>query len=114
MTTARRLAATSDVAVTYQLADCESFSWKPDPYDGVAAIFVQFVDPALRSRMFARIVEEYGTDGPSNVEHLYTAPMLRDAFARLTILELKVYESEVTEGSGHCGRSARIGLVAQR
>ena len=86
MTTARRLAATSDVAVTYQLADCETFSRKPDPYDGVAAIFVQFVDPASRSRMFARIVEEYGTDGPSNVEHLYTAPMLRDAFARLTIL----------------------------
>jgi hypothetical protein len=82
--------------------------------------------------MFARIVEglrpggililqgypqkqlEYGTGGPSNIEHLYAEPMLRDASARLTILELKVYESEVTEGSGHCGRSAMIGMVARR
>jgi 2-polyprenyl-3-methyl-5-hydroxy-6-metoxy-1,4-benzoquinol methylase len=132
ITKARRLAATSDVTVTYQLADCDSFSWKPGSYNGVAAIFVQFADPALRSRMFARIVEslkpggvlilqgytpkqlEYRTGGPSNIEHLYTEAILRDAFAQLTILELKVYESEVTEGTGHCGRSALIGLVARR
>lgn len=129
---ARRLAASSDVAVTYQLADCDSFWWKPHMYDGVAAIFVQFADPALRSRVFARIVEslkpggvlilqgytpkqlEYKTGGPSNIDHLYTETMLKDAFAQLTILELKEYEYEVTEGRGHSGRSALMGLVARR
>jgi SAM-dependent methyltransferase len=129
---AQQFAAASGVTVTYQLADCDSFSWKPETYDGVAAIFVQFADPALRSRMFARIIEslkpggilvlqgytpkqlEYKTGGPSNVDHLYTEAMLRDAFAKLSILELKAYENEITEGAGHRGRSALIGMVARR
>ena len=129
---ARRLAAASAVTVNYQLADCDSFSWKSGSYDGVAAIFVQFADPALRSRMFARIIEslkpggililqgytqqqlEYRTGGPSNIEHLYTEVMLREAFAQLTILQLKSYESGLAEGTGHRGRSALIGLIARR
>jgi 2-polyprenyl-3-methyl-5-hydroxy-6-metoxy-1,4-benzoquinol methylase len=129
---AQQFAAASGVTVNYQLADCDSFQWKPATYDGVAAIFVQFADPALRSRMFARIVEslkpggililqgytpkqlEYRTGGPSNVENLYTEAMLRDAFAELTILELKSYETDVSEGAGHRGRSALIGMVARR
>lgn len=129
---AQLLAAASNITVNYQLADCDSFSWKPGSYDGVAAIFVQFADPALRGRLFARICEslkpggvlilqgytpkqlEYRTGGPSNIDHLYTEAMLRSAFAQLTILELKAYESEIREGSGHCGRSALIGLVARR
>ena len=129
---ARRFAAASGVTVTYQLADCDSFSWQPGAYDGVVAIFVQFADPALRSRMFARIIEslkpggilvlqgytpkqlEYKTGGPSNVEHLYTETMVRDAFAQLSILELRAYENDITEGAGHRGRSALIGMVGRR
>lgn len=129
---ARQFAAASGVTATYQLADCDSFSWRPGTYDGVAAIFVQFADPALRNRMFARIIEslkpggililqgytpkqlEYKTGGPSSVEHLYTETMLRDAFAQFSILELKAYETDITEGAGHHGRSALIGMVARR
>jgi len=129
---AQQFAAASGVTVNYQLADCDSFQWKPAAYDGVAAIFVQFADPPLRSRMFAHIVEslkpggililqgytpkqlEYRTGGPSNVENLYTEAMLRDAFAELTILELKSYETDVSEGAGHRGRSALVGMIARR
>jgi hypothetical protein len=32
----------------------------------------------------------------------------------LDLLDLRSYEAELTEGSGHCGRSALIGLVARR
>jgi SAM-dependent methyltransferase len=129
---AQRLAAASSVTVTYQLADCDSFPWKTGAYDGVAAIFVQFADPVMRSRMFARIIDslkpggililqgytpkqlEYKTGGPSNVDNLYTEAMLRGAFAQLTVLELRAYENEITEGTGHRGRSALIGMVARR
>jgi SAM-dependent methyltransferase len=69
---ARRLAAASDVTVTYQLADCDSFSWKHESFDGVAAIFVQFADPALRSRMFARIVESPEAGRCSHLAGLHT------------------------------------------
>jgi hypothetical protein len=40
--------------------------------------------------------------------------MLRDAFAELTILELKSYETDVSEGAGHRGRSALVGMIARR
>ncbi len=40
--------------------------------------------------------------------------MLRDAFAQLSILELKAYENDITEGAGHRGRSALVGMLARR
>ena len=128
---ARQLATAANVTVNYQLADCDGYAWPSATYDGVAAIFVQFADPALRSRLFARIVEglkpggvlilqgytpkqlDYKTGGPSDVTHLYTEAMLREAFAQLTIIELRAYEDEIAEGRGHHGRSALIGLVAR-
>jgi len=40
--------------------------------------------------------------------------LLREAFADWDILDLREYEAEVTEGTGHKGMSALIGMVAQR
>ena len=129
---ARKLAASAGVKVSYQLADCDSFAWPTAVYDGIAAIFVQFADPDLRKRLFARITAslkpggililqgytpkqlEYRTGGPSAVSHLYTEAMLRDAFSELEIVELHEYETELSEGRGHHGRSALIGMVARR
>lgn len=129
---ARRLAAEQGVTVDYQVADCDGFAWPEARYDGVAAIFVQFADPALRERLFARMCSslkpggtlllqgytpkqlEYRTGGPPLLSHLYTAQMLREAFMTLDIVELREYEAEVHEGSGHRGRSALIGLVARK
>ena len=129
---ARRLAAEQGVSVDFQVADCDGFAWPEAHYDGVAAIFVQFADPALRARLFDRMQRclkpggtlllqgytpkqlEYRTGGPPLLSHLYTAPMLREAFAGMDIVELRDYEAEVAEGSGHRGRSALIGMVARR
>ena len=129
---ARALAARQGVAVDYQVADAEGFAWPEGAYDGVAAIFIQFADPPLRERLFARIVSSlrpggvlilqgytpeqltHRTGGPPFASHLYTEDLLRAAFADLRILTLRTYEAELREGSGHHGRSALIGLVAQR
>ncbi len=129
---ARRLAGEEGAAVNFTVSDCDSFAWVPGAYDGVAAIFVQFADPPMRARLFANVVAclkpggtlvlqgytpkqlEYRTGGPPYVSHLYTDAMLREAFAELEIVELREYEAELAEGSGHCGRSALIGLVARR
>ena len=129
---ARRLAEERGVQVDFQVADCDGFVWPRAAYDGVAAIFVQFADPALRLRLFGRIVDslapggtlvlqgytpkqlEYRTGGPPVASHLYTPQLLREAFAALDIVELREYEAEVAEGSGHRGRSALIGLVARK
>lgn len=129
---ARALAARQGVAVDYQVADAEGFAWPEGAYDGVAAIFIQFADPPLRERLFARIVSSlrpggvlilqgytpeqltHRTGGPPFASHLYTEDLLRAAFADLRILTLRTYEAELREGSGHHGLSALIGLVAQR
>jgi SAM-dependent methyltransferase len=132
VTKARRFAERAGVAVDFSVADCDEFPWPESAYDGVAAIFVQFADPAQRARLFARIVAslkpggalvlqgytpkqlEYGTGGPPYLSHLYTADMLRGSFAELDLLELREYEADVHEGSGHKGRSALIGMVARK
>lgn len=129
---ARALAAERGVAVDFAVADCDGYRWRDAAWDGIAAIFVQFADPPLRARLFAHMVAalkpggtlvlqgytpkqlDYRTGGPGVFANLYTAAMLREAFAALEIVELREYEAEVDEGPGHRGMSALIGLVARK
>jgi 2-polyprenyl-3-methyl-5-hydroxy-6-metoxy-1,4-benzoquinol methylase len=129
---ARQFAAEQGVSVNYTVADCDGFDYGEARYDGVAAIFVQFADPAMRERLFAHLKRclkpggtlvlhgytpkqlEYKTGGPPFASHLYTEALLRAAFAGYEVLALREYEAELTEGSQHKGRSALIGLVARK
>ena len=129
---ARRLAQEHGVSVNFAVTDCDRYSWPQRTYDGVAAIFVQFADPAMRERLFANIQRclkpggtlvlqgytpkqlDYKTGGPPLATHLYTEATLREAFAGMEIVVLHEYEAEVAEGTGHHGHSALIGLVARR
>ena len=129
---ARAFAAAHGAQVNYAVADVDALDWPEAVYDGVAAIFVQFADPAMRARLFEGIVRclkpggwlvlqgytpeqlEYRTGGPPFASHLYTEALLREAFAALEIVELQTYEDDLAEGSGHSGRSALIGLVARK
>jgi SAM-dependent methyltransferase len=129
---ARRLAAEMGVAVSHSVADCEQWPWPLAAYDAVVAIFVQFADPAQRAQLFAHMVDclkpggvlvlqgytprqlDYKTGGPGQLSHLYTAELLRQAFAGMQIVELLEYEVELTEGTRHTGRSALVGLVARK
>ena len=128
---ARRLAEQAGVQVGLEVADCEDFAWPQARYDGVIAVFIQFADPPMRERLFARMVAalkpggllllqgytprqlELKTGGPGILSHLYTADGLREAFAGLAILDLRDYEQELHEGDRHRGLSALVGLVAQ-
>ena len=129
---ARKLASEAAVDIDYTVADCEQWNWTAQRHDGVVAVFIQFADPAMRERLFANIVRalkpggvlilqgytpkqlDYRTGGPSELSHLYTAAMLREAFAALQIDELVEYVAELQEGSRHAGTSALVGLVARR
>ena len=128
---ARRLAGQAGVQVGFEVADCDTWAWPEARYDGVIAVFIQFADPAMRERLFARMVAalkpggllllqgytprqlELKTGGPGIASHLYTADSLRKAFAGLTLLDLRDYEQELHEGDRHRGLSALVGLVAQ-
>jgi SAM-dependent methyltransferase len=128
---ARRLAEQRGVRVACEVASVYDWRWPEAQFDLVAAVFVQFADPAMRSFMFERMARclkpgglvliegytpkqlEYGTGGPSKLENLYTAELLRASFAGFEILELREYEAELEEGSRHAGMSALIDFVAR-
>ncbi|OZB61305.1 MAG: SAM-dependent methyltransferase [Lysobacterales bacterium 14-68-21] len=128
----RRLAAERGVTLAWELADLASWDFGRERFDVIAAIFIQFADPALRTRIFdgmkaalkpggVLLLEgyrpeqlDYRTGGPSELANLYTEPMLREAFADLHIEYLASYDAELDEGAGHRGMSALIDLVARK
>ncbi len=129
---ARRLAARRGVSVSYSVADADTWPWPETTYDAVAAIFIQFADPALRRRIFDRIqhtlkpggllllegytVEQlaYGTGGPRSPDHLYTEEQLRAELGAFDLERMHSRHASVEEGPGHSGRSALIDVVARR
>jgi SAM-dependent methyltransferase len=129
---AKRLAAERGVRVSFEVADIYGWRWPAQAFDVIAAIFVQFADPAMRSFLFERMVRalnpggllivqgytpkqlEYKTGGPPHAENMYTSALLRSAFASLEILELREHEQELAEGSQHRGRSALIDFLARK
>lgn len=128
----RRLAAERGVTLAWELGDLASWDFGRERFDVIAAIFIQFADPALRARIFdgmkaalkpggVLLLEgylpeqlDYRTGGPSELANLYTEPMLREAFADLHIEYLASYDAELDEGAGHRGMSALIDLVARK
>ncbi len=118
------------VQVTFEQADLLNWDWGTARFDVVVGIFIQFTPPGLREEMFECIKQclkpggllllqgyaprqlEYRTGGPSQVENLYTAELLRLAFADMDIEHLREHDSVIHEGAGHDGLSALVDLVA--
>lgn len=129
---AKQFAKENQVEVEYTFSDTDSFAWQSNTYDAVIAIFIQFADPAMRERIFQKAHEtlkqggifilqgytpkqlEYKTGGPSLIEHLYTEQMIRYLAKDFEIIELSVYEKELSEGARHTGMSALLGLTAKK
>ena len=129
---ARALASRRGVRVACEVSDVHGWRWPEDAFDVVAAIFVQFADPAMRTFLFERMARalrhsgllivqgytpkqlEYRTGGPPHAENMYTPALLRAAFPGFEILELREHEKIMTEGTQHCGQSAVIDLAARK
>jgi SAM-dependent methyltransferase len=109
-----------------------SWTYPDEAFDLVVAIFIQFAAPDERARLFENLKRtlrpggcivlqgytpkqlDYRTGGPSAVENLYTAAMLREAFGDFDIERLDEYEDVLDEGSAHRGQSALVGMVARK
>lgn len=129
---AATLAAARGVSVDFALADALCWTYPDETFDLVVGIFIQFAAPDERRVLFDNMKRtlrpgghivlqgytpkqlDYGTGGPSAVENLYTAALLRDAFGDLELGCLQEYESELDEGLAHRGHSAVIGMVAKK
>jgi SAM-dependent methyltransferase len=127
---ARKLAAARGVTISVEQADVINWSYPPDAFDVVAAIFFQFAEPPDRDRIFAGIKRtlkrggllllegygpkqlEYKTGGPGILENLYTREIIEAAFGDFASLDIREYDAELHEGAGHGGMSALVDLVA--
>lgn len=129
---ARQLAARRGVALETRLANLEHWEWEPERFDVVAAIFIQFARVEVRTAIFEGIKNtltsggllllqgyrpeqlRYGTGGPPCAENMYTAEMLRAAFAEFEVLHLEEHDTVISEGQGHNGMSALVDLVVRK
>ena len=116
---ARALAQNHQVAVNWVHSDWQSFDWRPAHYDNVVGIFFQFATPEERSTLFARMLDslkpggtliiqgytprqlDFNTGGPGKLAHLYDESLMLNAFGEMDILDLRTYEAELAEGTGH-------------
>ena len=126
------LARERGVVLRTEQADLETWPWPVEAFDVIAGIFFQFLPPVPRTRVFADIkralkpgglllIEGYGlgqlrykTGGPSEPDQLYTRPMLQDAFADFSSLEIEEYDAALSEGERHAGMSALVDLVGRK
>ena len=131
LTKARRLAAEKGAAVDFRQADILTWDWRAEPFDALLAVFIQFLAPPDRARVFAGFRAalrpggllllhgyaprqvDYGTGGPPHRENMYTLPLLEEAFAGFDILEARDYDADIAEGTGHHGLSGLIDFVAR-
>jgi SAM-dependent methyltransferase len=128
----RALAKQRKVSLRIECVDVIAWDYPENEFDVVAAIFIQFANPAERQRIFAGIRRalkpgglllmqgyrpeqlNYKTGGPSAVENLYTEAMLAQEFADFADLTIRVHDSMHHEGAGHDGMAALIDLVGRK
>lgn len=129
---ANSLAQKRQVHIHCVCSDWQSFDWRPAHYDNVVGIFFQFATPEERSQLFERMLDslkaggtlivqgytprqlDFNTGGPGKLAHLYDEALMLDAFGHLDILDLRTYEAEISEGTGHHGMSGLLGLTARK
>lgn len=128
---AEKLAAARGVTIDIREVDVLTYEFK-ETYDMVLGIFIQFMSPAERTVLFERMKTAvkpdglmllhgytpeqiaYKTGGPPHAENMYTEELLKDAFVGWDILTCRAYEAEISEGTGHSGRSALIDFIARK
>jgi cyclopropane fatty-acyl-phospholipid synthase-like methyltransferase len=129
---AQALARQRGVEITTECADVTSWDWPAAEFDVVVAIFIQFVGPDERTRMFAGMRQalkpgglllmqgygprqlEYKTGGPSRLENLYTRALLEQEFGSFSELSISEHDSLIQEGTSHVGMAALVDLVGRK
>ncbi|MFZ9950372.1 MAG: class I SAM-dependent methyltransferase [Gemmobacter sp.] len=128
---AAALAAQRGVTLSLEHGDVHGWVYPWHRFDLVVDIFTQFSDETERARKWQGLRHSlkigghlilvgytprqlaYGTGGPKDAKRLYTAELLRQAFAGMEILHFEETETVLDEGPGHRGMSAFIGMLAR-
>ncbi len=129
---ARQLAAEHKVSVNFTETDVHDWDYPRNTFDVVVEIFTQFSTPPKRGVKWAGMRRtlkpgglliirgytpkqlQYGTGGPKQTDQLYTFEMLESMFNDFRDLSIVEEELELSEGHGHDGMSAVIGLTGRK
>ena len=129
---AQALAQLRGVTLRTAQVDLTQYQWPVAAFDVVAAIFIQFLTPDERRRVFAGmrhalkpsgllLIEgyrpeqlNYKTGGPSLVENLYTRALLEAEFGGLSEVRIIEHDSMTSEGTAHVGMAALIDLAGRK
>lgn len=114
---ARMLAAEQGATVNFRQFDVLAQDFEGQ-YDIVMGLFIQFVGPVERNKLFAKMLKAtkpggliilhgytpeqvaLGTGGPPFVANMYTEKTLRECFPTCEVLEVREYEREAQSGKG--------------
>lgn len=128
----RAFASERGVQVDARVSSLDDWTWEPDRFDAVVAVFIQFASPAARARLFQSvcsavepggllIIEGYGlrqlryrTGGPGVAENLYTMGLINQAFQGWHVIASRDIDQELREGTAHVGRSHLISAVLKK
>lgn len=128
---ARDLAREAGVHIDFRSADVLKDPF-PGGMDMVAGIFIQFVGPAQRRAVFAKMANavrpggkiflhgftpdqvDLGTGGPSRRDHMYTEGALRVAFKGWPVVSTRSYHRVLNSGPAHHGEAALIDFIAEK
>ena len=133
---ARKLATETGAALQTECVDLSAWTWPAQRFDIVAAIFIQFAPPPLRTILFqgmkdalkpgglivleafrAEQIERHAAGargGPRDVALLYSVEALREDFGGEHILTLEPAEARVDEGRLHQGDSAVVRALVRK
>jgi cyclopropane fatty-acyl-phospholipid synthase-like methyltransferase len=129
---ARKLAADRGVDVEWIQGDVRQWQWQPERFDAAVCIFIQFAAPEGRTRIFDGLASaltpggllllqgytprqlQFSSGGPKDIDHLYTAELLRQSLPAFDVLHLQEHDEVLEEGTKHVGQAALIDLVARR
>jgi len=129
---AEALAQERGVSIKTTMANLVQWQWPQERYDAVICVFIQFVGSRRRQEIFNHAIKalkpggsfllhgyrteqiQFGTGGPPHMDNLYTESGLRRELSRLEKLQIRSYDAEIYEGSGHAGMSALVDVVGYR
>ena len=129
---ARALAAARGVPLRTEQTDINTWTWPTEAFDVIAGIFVQFPSPQGQTRMFEGMNRalkrggllllegygpkqlEYATGGPRELARFYTRERLQAAFKDFTSLDIREYDTTISEGDAHVGMAALVDLVGRK
>ncbi|MFI4874464.1 MAG: class I SAM-dependent methyltransferase [Blastopirellula sp. JB062] len=128
---AAKLAASSNVTITTEVADLKDFVPEPNAYGGVVSIYAH-LPSSIRATLYPllaqalkpggiMILEAYsenqlgrGTGGPSDLDLLMTCGKIEQHLAELDTILLHETEREVIEGKYHTGMACVIQYVGKK